>query len=222
MHKSLDAGFDFDEGAEVGGADDLAGDQAVPGVLGGGVGPRVALGLFEREGDFVVAGVEGDDLDADDVAGLADFLGPADAFPAHFAQGQQSLDAGGDFDEGAEVGGADDAAGDAVAGLDVLAGGDPRVGLDLFHAQGDAALVGVDFEDLHADLVAGLDDVGRFFDVLIAEVGDVDESVDAAEVDEGAEFDDAGDDAVDDLLGLDVVEGLFLGLFALVLEVLAA
>ena len=60
----------------------------------------------------------------------------------------------------------------------------------------DALLLEVHVEDLDVDLVADRDDRGRVLDVLPAELGDVDQPVHPAEVDERAEVDDRGDHAV--------------------------
>ena len=71
----------------------------------------------------------------------------------------------------------------------------PRVFLRGLQRQRDALAVHVDVEHLDGDLLADLDDLGRVVDVLPGQLGDVDETVDAAEVDERTEVDDRGDDA---------------------------
>ena len=55
-------------------------------------------------------------------------------------------------------------------------------------------------------------------DVAPRQLGDVDEAVDPVEVDEGAEVDDVGDRALDDLAGLQPVEDPLAVLLALLLE----
>ena len=75
----------------------------------------------------------------------------------------------------------------------------PRVLLRRLERQRDPLAVHVDVEHLDSDLLAHLDDLARVVDVLPGELGDVDETVDAAEVDESAEVDDRGDDARADL-----------------------
>ena len=60
--------------------------------------------------------------------------------------------------------------------------------------------------------------LGRVVDVAPRELGDVDQAVDAVEVHERAELDDVGDDALDHLAGLEVVEDLLAHLAPLVLE----
>ena len=69
-----------------------------------------------------------------------------------------------------------------------------------------AALL-VDLEDLHPDLVAGRDDLARALDVVLGKLGDVDEALDAGhDLDEGAEGDDLGDLALEDVAGAVAVE----------------
>ena len=74
--------------------------------------------------------------------------------------------------------------------------------------------VHVDVEDLDGDLVADLDDLGRVVDVLPGQLGDVDQAVNATEVDERTEVDDAADDTGADLPLLELLEerGADLGL----------
>ena len=55
-------------------------------------------------------------------------------------------------------------------------------------------------------------------DVTPGDLGDVDQAVDPLKVDEGAEVDDVGDLAFDDLAGLEAVEDLLADLLALVLQ----
>ncbi len=92
----------------------------------------------------------------------------------------------------------------------------PRVFLRRLERQRDALAVHVDVENLDRDLVADLNDFVRVVDVLPGQLRDVDETVDAAEVDEGTEVDDRGDDALADLalgeLGEEVLADGRLGL----------
>ena len=69
----------------------------------------------------------------------------------------------------------------------------PRILLGGLQRQADALAVEVDVEHLHLDLVADRDDRARVVDVLPRQLGDVDEPVHAAEVDERTEVDDRGD-----------------------------
>ena len=69
--------------------------------------------------------------------------------------------------------------------------------------EADLALVGVDAQDLHLDLVADLDDVLGVLDLVVGQLGDVQQAFQAGlQLDEDAEVGDLGDLALDDLAGL--------------------
>ena len=92
--------------------------------------------------------------------------------------------------------------------------GIPRIVLRLLEAQRNAALVGVDFEDLHLDLLARGDDLAGV-DVLFrpAHFGDVDQALDAGlQLDERAVVGDvrhhATEAGIDGILRLDALPGI--------------
>ena len=130
----------------------------------------------------------------DDLAGMDVLLGPA-----HLGDVDQAFDARLQLHERAVVGDvghrALEAGADRILGLDA----GPRVGLQLLHAEADALRLGVDADDLHLDRVADVDDLARVVDAPPGHVGDVQQAVDAAEIDEGAVVGDVLDHAVDDL-----------------------
>ena len=119
--------------------------------------------------------------------------------PAHLGDVDQALDARLQLHEGAVVGdvgdGALEAGADRILGLDA----GPRIGLQLLHAEADALRLRVDADDLHLHGVADVDDLARMIDAAPGHVGDVQQAVDAAQVDEGAVVGDVLDDAVDHL-----------------------
>ena len=130
----------------------------------------------------------------------------------------EALDPGQDLDEGAE---GDDLGHRALEHVAGAVGADdplPRVLLGLLEAERDALAVAVDVEDFDPHVVADRDDLGGMVDVAPGELGDVDQAVDPVEVDEGAEVDDVGDLAFDDLARLEAVEDLLADLLALFLE----
>ena len=94
----------------------------------------------------------------------------------------------------------------------------PGVVLHLLEAERDALALGVELEHHDVDLVADLEHLGRVVDPAPGHVGDVQQAVDAAEVDEGAVLGEVLDDALDDLAFLELVERLLLLLGALLLE----
>ena len=94
----------------------------------------------------------------------------------------------------------------------------PRIGLRLLQPERDPLAVAVDVEHLDTDLLADVEQLGRMVDVAPGELGDVDQTVDAVEVDEGAEVDDVRDDALHDAARLERVEDALTQLAALLLE----
>jgi hypothetical protein len=125
--------------------------------------------------------------------------------PRHFRDVDQALDAGLEFDEGAVVGDVGDAAleagADRIFRLDAL----PRIVEQLLHAERDAVGLVVDLDDLDLDLLADVEHLGRMIDAPPGDVGDVQEAVDAAEIDERAVIGDVLDHAVDDLALFEVL-----------------
>ena len=78
-----------------------------------------------------------------------------------------------------------------------------------FEGEGDALAGEVDVEDGDGDALLELDDGGGVFDEGVGELGDVDEAILVdADVDEGAEGGDVGDDAGEFHAGLEVFEGV--------------
>src|SRR5690606_12683235 len=94
---------------------------------------------------------------------------------------------------------ASEARADRILGLDAL----PRIGLELLHAAADALRLRVDADDLHLHGVADVDDVARMIDTAPRHVGHVQQTVDAAEIDERTVVGDVLDEAVDDLAFLE-------------------
>ena len=75
-----------------------------------------------------------------------------------------------------------------------------------FRPEADALALAVELEDAHFDLVADVDDFRRMLDALPRHVGDVQQAVDAAQVDERAVVGEVLDHALDDRAFLQLVE----------------
>src|SRR5690606_32872766 len=151
----------------------------------------------QRDAALVFVDVQHHDLD---LVTQRHQLGGGDVLvgPVHFGDVHQALDAGLELDERAVVGDVRDLAEHAGA-LRVAAGhAQPRVVAQLLEAQRDALLLGVELEDLGGDFLAGLHHLGGVADTAPGHVGDVQQAVDAAEVDERTVFGDVLDHAVDD------------------------
>ena len=200
MHHAVDAVVEADEQAELGDVADRAFDHGALRVGGEERFPRVVLGLLEAKRDAALVGIDLEHLHLDLLAGRDDLAG-VDVLlgPAHLGDVDQAFDARLQLHEGAVVGdvghGALDAGADRILGLDRL----PRIGLQLLHAERDALRLGVDADDLHLHRVADVEDLGGVIDAAPGHVGDVQQAVDAAQVDEGAVVGDVLDETVDHL-----------------------
>jgi hypothetical protein len=144
---------------------------------------------------------------------VLDLLGPA-----HLAHVDEALDARLQLHEGAVVGDRHDLAADLLARGVRLFGVVPRIFLGLLEAEGDALRLGVVLEDLDGHLVADLEDLVGVVDAAPRHVRDVEQAVDAAEVDEGAVLGDVLDRALDDHALGEGLERLLLHFVALALE----
>ena len=116
-----------------------------------------------------------------------------------FRDVDQTLDTGFQLDKGAVVGDVGHAAGMNRADRELVGDRIPRIGLKLFHAQADAVGVLVDLDDLDLDGFADRQDLGRVVDAAPGHVGDVQQAVNTAQVDEGTVFGDVLDHAFDRL-----------------------
>ena len=110
----------------------------------------------------------------------------------------KTFDAGFDFNESTVVGDVRDLAEEAGALRVATGDADPRIFAELLETERDAVLFLVELENLGFEFLADLNDFGRVTDATPGEVGNVEETVDAAEVDEGTVVGDVLDDALDD------------------------
>jgi hypothetical protein len=119
--------------------------------------------------------------------------------PAHFRDVDQAFNARLQFDERTVIGDVGHAAGEL--GLDRILGFDaiPRIGLKLLHAERDAVRLVVDAYDLDLDGLADRQHFGRVVHTTPCDIGDVQQAVDAAEINERTVIGDVLDHAVDNL-----------------------
>ena len=200
MHQALDAIAEVDEGAEIGQAGDLAGDDSADIVVLEEDLPDVGLHLLHAEAHALGQGVQVEDLGGDAVALLHDLAGVLDLLgPAEVGNMDEAVDALFQFHEGAELRDVAHGARDDHAGLVLLGDGHPGIGGDLLHAEADATVVGIDLQDESLDLVAQVDHALGGLDLLgPAHLGDVDQAFDAGlELDKCAVVSDRDDLALD-------------------------
>src|SRR4051794_1264480 len=200
VNEAVDLLFHLDEGAELGQVTDLALDLRADGVLVGEVVPRVGFDLLQPERNAPRGGVDAEHHRVDRVADVQDLRRMLDALaPRHLADVDQPFDAGLEFDEGAIIGEADHLAAHARADRIALHDVRPRVGDELLVPERHAFGRGVVLQDDDVDFVVDLEQLRRVPDAAPRHVGDVQQAVDAAEIDERAVVGDVLDDALEHL-----------------------
>src|SRR5450631_3564503 len=213
MHHAVDVALEPEELAELGLVLDLALDRGADRELLDEHFPGVAHGLLEAERNPALDRIDLQNLHFDflrgrnDLARMHVLLGPR-----HFRDVDQAFDARLQFDEGAVVGDVGDAAGETrierVLRLDAL----PGIVEQLLHAERNTVGLVVDLDDLDLHGLTDGQHFGRVIDPAPGDIGDVQQAVDAAEVDERAVIGDVLDDAVDDLAFFEILHQ-FLALF---------
>src|SRR5436190_5000215 len=199
VHEAVDAGREADEHAEVGDRLDRALDAVAALHRRGKLLPRIGLALLHAERDAALVLVDLEDHDLDFLA-ERDHLRRGDVLvgPVHLRDVDQAFDARLDLDERAVVGDVGDLAEQACAVRIAARHAVPRVVAELLQAQRDAVLLGVELQHLGSELLADLNDFARVTHAAPRHVGDVQQAVDAAEVDEGSVLGDVLDHAVHD------------------------
>src|SRR2546421_1512777 len=214
VDQTVDAGLDLHERPERGEVAHLALEPRPDRVLLRQRHPGIFLGLLHAEGDFFFCLVH---LQYN---GFYRFADRHDlrrvthvARPAHLGDVDQAFDARLELDERAVVGDRHDLAlhprAHGVLRRHVL----PRVGLQLLETEADALALPVDVEDFDFDLLADLHHLGGMRHAPVAHVGDVQQPVHAAQIDERAEIGDVLHDALPHLADLQLLhEDVALGL----------
>src|SRR4051812_43291304 len=219
VDQAVDALFDFDERTELGQVADLAGDRRADRVLLGQLVPRVALDLLQAERDAPRPRIHAQHHRLDGVADVENLRGVLDALaPRHLADVDQAFDARLELDERAVVGEADDLAREARADRVALDHVRPRIVVQLLVAEGDALGRRIVLEHDHVDFLVDGEQLRGMRDASPRHVRDVEESVDAAQVDERAVVGDVLDDAAEDLAFGERVERVLLLFRVLFLE----
>ena len=198
VHQTVDATRQADEHAEVGDGLDGALHAVVAAVVLGELLPRVGVRLLhaQRDAATILVDLQNHDLDlvaqADHLAGVDVLVGPV-----HFGDVHQTLDARLDLDERAVVGDVGDLAEHAGVLRVATTDADPRIFAQLLDAQRDAVLLLVELEHLGGDFLTDLQHFRRVTDTAPCHVGDVQQTIDAAQVNERTVVGDVLDHALD-------------------------
>ena len=122
----------------------------------------------------------------------------------------QAFDAGLDFDESAVREEIDDFAFDACSWRIFLFDLVPRIGFFLLQSKSDAPFIFIDTEDHDFQFLAEVDHFGRMFDPLPCHIGNMQEAVDAIQVQEYAEVGDIFDNPFANIAFCDISPALLL------------
>src|SRR6266480_2543556 len=219
VEEAVHTRLQLDERAEVGQVAHLprdAGPRLVP-LLDRR--PRVGLDLFHAERDALGGAVDVEDDHLHLVADVHQLGGVTHAAcPRHLRDVHEALDAGLELDERPVVGEAHHPTAGLRARRERLLDALPRIRRLLLVAERDAARLPVEVQHDYLDLVADLEDLRRVAHASPAHVGDVQQPVDAAQVDEGAVVGDVLHGAREDHALGEHLERVFLLLLALLLE----
>ena len=223
VQQAVDALFDLDERAVGGQVADRTLDDGSRGVLLLGEIPGVRLGLLHAERDLLLLLVDLEHDDLDLVARLDELGGVVHpAGPGHLGDVDQTFDAVLELHEGAVGHEVDHLTHVLRVNRVTLVDAVPGAGGLLLETQRDPLAIEVDAQDLDLELLAHLDHLRGVLNAAPGHVGDVEQTVDTAEVHEHAEVGDVLDGTHADLTLGDVLEQGLLHRLTLLLEELPA
>ena len=150
--------------------------------------PGILLGLLHSERDLLLLFIDPQNDTLDLVTDRQELRGMSDVpRPAHLGDVDQALDPLLELDERTVVRDGHDAsphpASDRILGRHIL----PWIRHELFEAQRDPLAIPVDVENLDVELLADRSDLRRVSNPTPGHVGDVEQAIHAAQVDEGSE-----------------------------------
>src|SRR6185503_10700333 len=219
VNQSIDARLDLHERTKAREVANLPVETGADRILLRQHHPRILLRLLHAERDLLLVRI---DLEHDRFDGFTDrnqLRRVTDvARPAHLADVHQAFDARLQLDERAVVGDRDHLAADAGADRILLGDILPRIALELLESERDALAVPIDVEDFDFQLLTDVDHLGRMLNASVGHVGDVEQSVDATEIDECTEVGDVLDHALPDLVLLELLHQLLALACAFLLE----
>ena len=187
MNQPVETFLNFKERAKLGQVPDLAVDDRSDRILLGQLSPRISLRLLHPQRDAPFLHIDAQDCDFHFVADLHDLRRMHLALgPAHFADVHQAFDARLQLHERAVIGKAHDLSAQLLANRVALNHRRPWIGHQLLAAQGDAALFLVVLQNLDFHFFAGTHGIQRALDAAPRHIRDMQQSIDAAQIDKRA------------------------------------
>ena len=216
MQQTIDTFFEFDEGTVVRQVADSTADESPWWVLGCNLIPWIRLSLLHTQRDFLLVLVDAEDNHIDFVARIDQFGWVINSLgPGHFADVNEAFDAIFELDErtvGHDVDNfAADTSADGELGFDIV----PGAGFFLLQSERDLFLFAIDVQNHDFDFLVDLHHLGWMVDAAPAHVGDVQQTIDTAQVNECTEVGDILDHTTANLTFGDFGQQRLLHLFAL-------
>ena len=126
--------------------------------------------------------------------------------PVHISNMREPFNAGFKLDESTVFGHACYYAANLAANWVPAACSLPWIALQLLHSEPEALHLMVNLKNLDADHIADFDNLTRMLEPLVTQIGDVQQAIEAAKVDEGAVSLDAFHCAIDNLTFAQVID----------------
>src|SRR5579872_465496 len=209
VDQAIDAVFNFDEGAEVSQVAHAPFDGHADGELLVQRVPRIGRQLAHSERNAALGRVDVQNHALHLIADVDQLRGMLHALrPGHFADVDQAFNSLLEFHECSVVGHADHAAADVCALGIAMLGIKPRVRRELLESQRNALLLFVVLQNLDLNLIANVDQIFGVSEASPGHVGDVEQAVEAAQVNERAVFSEVLDHAGEDRSLFEMLQSL--------------
>ncbi len=219
VQQTIDTLFQFDECTVVGQVANLTSDHCAFAVLVGNGVPWVGHGLLDTQRQLLSSSIDAQDLDIDLVADVDHLVGMIDATsPGHFADVDQAFDARFQLDECTVAHHVDNFALDDRTHWVLLDNVFPWVLLLLLQTQSDLLLFAIDLQNLDLDLLIDSNHLRWMANAFPAHIGDVQQTIDTAQVDERTEVGDVLDDTFAELANFQFRQQMFAIFFALLFD----
>ncbi len=200
VHQTVDTTVQTDEDTEVGDGLDVAADPVALGIGHTKLFPGIGSALLHAQRNPAAFLVDIEDHHFHFVAHMHDF-GWVDVLvgPVHLGNVHQAFHTLFDFGKAAVVGEVGNRGHDPGTFRITTGDGYPRIVAQLLHTQAHPILFPVELEDLHVHLVTDANHLGRMTDTAPGHIGDVQQTVHTAQIDERAVVCEVLDDAFDRL-----------------------
>src|SRR5262245_38936396 len=187
MDQTIDTFLNFNEGSKISEVAHSSVDTRTNLVTFSQSFPRILLNLFHTQTDSSGFRIDAQDFNFNHVARINQLARMFDAFgPAHFGNMDQTFNAGLKLNKRTIVGNAGHLTRNSRHRRKALFDTLPRVRQKLLVTQRDALASAIEPQDLHLNGVANLEQLTRILQSAPRHVGNVKQTIDAAEIDEGA------------------------------------